>query len=138
MISHNYEIVYCFGVAFQTMSDYCMHCGFSSKRMMPVLFPFIDIRNMNLNDRYPDRPHGIGKRYGSMRIPSWIHDNAVIFAHRLMQLINQNTLMIRLETVDFTIRKSLFHCSQIFVKRLRSIYFRLSFPNKVKIWSVQH
>lgn len=106
--------------------------------MMAERFPFIDIRDMDLYYWQSDGSHRISQSYRGVGISAGVHHNAVIFSHRFMKLVDKDTFMIGLKRIDDTIRKSFFQRFQIIIKRLIAIHFRLTFSDKVQIWTVKY
>ena len=69
----------------------------------------MDIRQMDLYRRHPDSSYGIAQRNAGMRISTGIDDNpGKTLQSGTLHLINQFTLVIRLEGLDFATKRNSF------------------------------
>ena len=94
------------------------------------------IGDVNLHNRRLHGPDSILQSNGRMRIGTRIQDNAVRLKTRLLYLVNQLTLNVRLKIVypHFGILRTKF--CQTVVKRDLSVDGRFAFPQQIYVGSV--
>ena len=107
---------------------------------MAELLPGQYARDVHLHNRHQflhaaDR---IGQRDGSVRIAAGIQDNAVVYAARLVNAIDQFAFDIGLEVVQFYLGKHAFELLQVGVERALPVNVFFALAQQVQVGPVHN
>lgn len=105
--------------------------------MMSVRLSLSDVRNVDFDDGDADGADAIGEGDRGVGIGSGIHHHGVKLAVSGLQLVNQNTFVVRLEIGNLVLRETLAELRQIGLEGEVSVDFRLAFAQKVQVGSVE-
>ena len=92
--------VYCFAVTVRTLSLYTRCAARSDVAYLSEILTGIYVRNVHFNGRYADCLECIGNCYACVRVCRRIHYYAVNFIIRLLDLIDDISLMVRLKEIN--------------------------------------
>ena len=106
--------------------------------MAAIRFAFADVGNVDLHHHNTDGTDAVGDGYGSMGVSSRIHDYRIVKGIGFLQFVNDETLVVCLEIIDFVLWETLLEMLKIGFKRSVPIDFRFSFPKQIKIRPVDY
>jgi len=104
--------------------------------MAPEFFTRIDIRHVNLHDRIFRWRLRHGSRTSNAHTPRINGQSVKCAVHRLVDVIDQNSLAIGLEVLEDDVGKFLLELVLDVPERRRAVQRRLPFPEQVEVWSI--
>ena len=91
--------------------------------MLAVRLPFRNVGNVDLHHGNADGADAVGEGDGSVGVGSRVHDHSIILTISFLQLVNQNTFVVRLEIGKFMLGEPLAELWQVFFKRDTTVDF---------------
>jgi hypothetical protein len=111
-----------------------------NERMMPKFFPFVDVRDMDLENRECTRIQSIEHGDGGVREGSWIDYYSCRATPSLVNPVNELEFGIGLAELDFQTQFS--SCAPAFAFYVRQCFapIKLGLPaaKQIQIWAVQN
>ena len=95
--------------------------------MPSVRLPFRNIGDVDLHHWNADGTDAVGEGDGSVGVGSRVHDHGIILTVSLLQLVNQNAFVVRLEIGEFMFGEPLAEFWQVILKRDMTIDFGFAF-----------
>ncbi len=105
--------------------------------MMAERFPFVDIRNMHLNDGLFHPRNRVANRHRSVRKTARVENDAQIIGIKtnFVDFVNQRAFPIALKIQEFDLRKIGGQNFQIVLKSLVAINFWLAATQQIEFWA---
>jgi len=104
--------------------------------MMAVRLSAIDIREVYFNDGSTHRCDGIRQSYRGMRVGASVQHDAVAGEARLVDFVDQASLVVALVVGDSVLREGSPQLFQVGFKRLRAVNFRFAFAQQVEVRAI--
>lgn len=111
------------------------------KGLAPERLPGLNVGQMNFDKRNSYRRQGVAQRNAGMGEPTWIdHDESIPLHLGVMHPLNQGTLVVALKALKgYTVCLGEPSKTPVYVlKGFISIDLRLTGPQEVQVWSMQH
>ena len=94
--------------------------------MMAIRLAFCDVGNVHLYDGNADGTDAIGNGDGGVGVCSRVHHHGIILTVSFLQLVNQNTFVVRLEIGKLMLREPFAEFWQVILKRDTTVDFGLT------------
>src|SRR5690606_35207715 len=87
-------------IALRAKSRYLPYCHRRDDRHMTKRFTSMNVRHVNLDNRYINRGYGVSQRIAIVRESAWIKDDAIHLMSSFMDRVDQHAFMIGLDKLD--------------------------------------
>ena len=105
--------------------------------MVTKRFTLVDIRDVYFHDRRVDGADAVVQGYTGVRIGTGVQHDAVLTEAHLLNLVNQFSLYVALEVVQFDVSKTRLQHWQIVVERLAAVDTRFADAQQIQVWAIQ-